>query len=129
MNATSAPSLGPFCQSCGMPLERPEDFGTSKEGFRVNDYCAFCFAKGAFTRPELTRAQVLSEIGRILAAKLDLAETEAKAAADRVAGDLKRWRQPARRAGRARAAEHPAGGRARVANAGRKAPRAARGAA
>jgi hypothetical protein len=40
---------GPFCQSCSMPLEKPDDFGTGAEGFRVNDYCHYCFDKSAFT--------------------------------------------------------------------------------
>jgi len=41
---------GPFCQSCSMPLGTPEDFGTDKAGYRVNDFCRHCFANGAFTR-------------------------------------------------------------------------------
>ena len=36
---------GPFCQSCGMPLVKPEDFGTAADGFRINDYCHFCFER------------------------------------------------------------------------------------
>jgi hypothetical protein len=45
---------GPFCQSCGMPLERPEDFGTAADGVRVGDYCSYCYENGAFTDPDIT---------------------------------------------------------------------------
>ena len=30
-----------FCQSCGMPLEKPEDFGTNMNKSRSEDYCHF----------------------------------------------------------------------------------------
>nr|WP_211240309.1 zinc ribbon domain-containing protein [Aminiphilus circumscriptus] len=29
---SEAMSNGPFCQRCGMPLEKPEDFGTAASG-------------------------------------------------------------------------------------------------
>ena len=38
-----------FCQSCAMPLEKPEDFGTNKDGSRNEDYCVYCFKDGEFT--------------------------------------------------------------------------------
>ena len=28
-----------FCQSCAMPLENPEDFGTESCGAKSADYC------------------------------------------------------------------------------------------
>ena len=44
---------GPFCQSCAMPLEHPEDFGTAKGGAHVTDYCRYCYVDGAFTNPTI----------------------------------------------------------------------------
>lgn len=44
---------GPFCQSCGMPLEDPEDRGTEADGLMAEDYCRFCFQSGVFTEPRL----------------------------------------------------------------------------
>jgi len=38
-----------FCQSCAMPLEKPEDFGTERDGPKSADYCQHCFVNGAFT--------------------------------------------------------------------------------
>lgn len=39
-----------FCQSCGMPLAKEADFGTNGDGSRNEDYCGYCYQKGAFTR-------------------------------------------------------------------------------
>lgn len=38
-----------FCQSCGMPLQKQEDYGTNPDGSRNEDYCCYCFENGAFT--------------------------------------------------------------------------------
>jgi hypothetical protein len=35
----------PFCQSCGMPMKKTEDFGINADGTRSKDYCQFCFHK------------------------------------------------------------------------------------
>ena len=38
-----------FCQSCGMPMEKPKDFGTSNAGGRNEEYCCYCYKEGKFT--------------------------------------------------------------------------------
>jgi len=38
-----------FCQSCGMPMQKCEDFGTNKDGGKNEDYCVYCYKDGAFT--------------------------------------------------------------------------------
>ena len=43
------PNNTQFCQSCGMPLGTPEDFGTEKDGSKSADYCQYCYQKGDFT--------------------------------------------------------------------------------
>lgn len=35
----------PLCQSCGMPLNKPDDFGTDTNGSKITNYCHFCFQK------------------------------------------------------------------------------------
>ena len=37
-----------FCQSCGMPLDRPEDHGTEADGTASPDYCHYCYQGGKF---------------------------------------------------------------------------------
>ena len=36
------------CQSCYMPMEKPEDFGTESCGGPSEDYCVHCFKDGDF---------------------------------------------------------------------------------
>lgn len=38
-----------FCQSCGMPMQKDEEFGTNKDGGKNEDYCVYCYKDGAFT--------------------------------------------------------------------------------
>ena len=39
-----------FCQSCGMPMDTPELFGTNADGSKNEDYCTYCFKDGKFTQ-------------------------------------------------------------------------------
>ena len=39
-----------FCQSCGMPLQKNEEFGTNHDGSKNEEYCCYCYKDGAFTR-------------------------------------------------------------------------------
>lgn len=89
MNTTK--TQGPFCQSCGMPLGKPEDFGTMREGIRSNEYCHFCFADGAFTNPTMAMSEMTDLCTRELA-KTGMPATEARALMTRTLPLLKRWR-------------------------------------
>ena len=40
-----------FCQSCGMPLSAPADYGTEQDGSPSGHYCRYCYENGAFTAP------------------------------------------------------------------------------
>ena len=40
--------LPQFCQSCGMPLTRAEDFGTNADGSTNFDYCRHCYQDGKY---------------------------------------------------------------------------------
>ena len=40
--------LPQFCQSCGMPLTRAEDFGTYADGSTNYDYCRHCYQDGKY---------------------------------------------------------------------------------
>jgi hypothetical protein len=48
-----------FCQSCGMPLSKDEDFGTEKDGAMSGDYCVYCYKDGAFTA-EITMEEMIA---------------------------------------------------------------------
>ena len=84
---------GPFCQSCGMPLEKPDDFGTGANGFRINDYCHYCFQNGAFTEPNITMQAMIDKCVGIMAKQGIMQEAQAKALMFEVIPKLKRWQR------------------------------------
>jgi radical SAM superfamily enzyme len=43
-----------FCQSCSMPLDKPEMMGTEKDGSKSKEYCVFCYQNGVFINPYMT---------------------------------------------------------------------------
>ncbi len=59
MNATK--SQGVFCQSCSMPLNKPQDFGTNANGSKNNEYCCYCYQNGKFTEPDITMEQMIKK--------------------------------------------------------------------
>jgi hypothetical protein len=83
---------GPFCQSCSMPLLKPEDFGTDPAGYRINDYCRHCFANGAFTEPDITMSVMLDRCVKVMAAQNIMPEPQARALLTEVMPQLRRWR-------------------------------------
>ena len=38
-----------YCQSCGMPLTKPENLGTEADGTANDEYCTYCYRDGHFT--------------------------------------------------------------------------------
>lgn len=38
-----------ICQSCGMPLYKPEMYGSDSNGNPIEDYCIYCYNNGQFT--------------------------------------------------------------------------------
>jgi len=83
---------GPYCQSCGMPLETPEDFGAAADGFRINDYCHYCFQDGAFTEPDISMNEMIDKCASITAQQEIMPEPQARALMADVIPKLKRWR-------------------------------------
>jgi hypothetical protein len=91
----SPPPLGPFCQSCSMPLAKPEDFGTDSHGFRVNDYCCHCYQYGAFTEPDITMQRMLDRCVAVMAQQGIMPEPKARTLLTDVMPRLLRWRETA----------------------------------
>ena len=57
---------GPFCQSCAMPMVKPEDFGINTDGSQNQEYCHYCFQNGKFTEPEITMEQMTEKCAGIM---------------------------------------------------------------
>ncbi len=83
---------GPFCQSCGMPFTRLEDFGTTAEGFRQNDYCHYCFEDGKFLQPESTLAEMIEQVIPHTVEATGMTEAAARSLTEQTLPQLKRWR-------------------------------------
>ena len=83
---------GPFCQSCSMPLTRPEEFGSDEGGYRVNDYCRHCYVGGSFTDADVTMEQMIDRCVSIMAGRHIMPEVEARRLLVRVMPHMKRWR-------------------------------------
>ncbi|TPG69206.1 transcriptional regulator [Brevibacillus laterosporus] len=47
-----------FCQSCSMPLHE-EVLGTEQDNSKSQEYCTYCYDKGAFTAPDCTMEQMI----------------------------------------------------------------------
>jgi len=82
---------GPFCQSCGMPMLRPEKFGTEASGEASRDFCCFCYKEGAFTEPSITKEQMLQKVTRIMVQRRGMPEEKAESMANNIVPRLKRW--------------------------------------
>ena len=48
-----------YCQSCGMPLIKEEEFGTNEDGSKNETYCVYCYKDGAFTE-DCTMEEMIS---------------------------------------------------------------------
>ncbi len=92
---------GPFCQSCSMPLEKAQDFGTDAAGFRVNDYCRHCFANGVFTEPHISMTAMIDRCVTIMSQRGIMPEPQARSLLNDVMPRLKRWRVTEYAGGRA----------------------------
>jgi len=66
---------GPFCQSCAMPMTKPEDFGTNSDGSQDQEYCRFCFQNGNFTEPNITMEQMIEKSTRLMK-QMNISETQ-----------------------------------------------------
>jgi hypothetical protein len=56
----------PFCQSCSMPMTKPEDFGNDADGSQNSDFCHYCFQNGRFTEPDITMERMIEKCAAIL---------------------------------------------------------------
>jgi hypothetical protein len=85
-------SKGPICQSCGMPIQKEQDFGTNSSGSKNGEYCNFCFKNGKFVDEGITMEQKIKKNIEI-AKKMGIPEEKAKEMANNIIPKLKRWQR------------------------------------
>ncbi|MFQ5905212.1 MAG: zinc ribbon domain-containing protein [bacterium] len=81
---------GPFCQSCGMPMEKDEHFGTNADRSKNEEYCTYCYQNGEFTEPNMTEEEMMKKISEIMKQKSMSAEEIENAT--KFLSTLKRWK-------------------------------------
>ena len=79
-----------FCQSCSMPLDKPELSGTEKDGSKSQDYCTYCYQHGAFINPDMTLAEMRALV-KTQMEKMKIDTAIINMAVSSLPG-LKRWR-------------------------------------
>jgi radical SAM superfamily enzyme len=79
-----------FCQSCSMPLDKPELFGTETDGSASNEYCIYCYKNGAFTTPNITLSEMKTLVKQQME-KMKIDSSIINMSVNSLPG-LKRWR-------------------------------------
>ena len=79
-----------ICQSCGMPLNKEENWGTNEDNSKTQEYCKFCFQDGKFSDLNLTMEKVIEKSVE-LSKKLWMPEDKAREIANNTIPNLKRW--------------------------------------
>jgi hypothetical protein len=82
----------PFCQSCGMPMQKNEDFGTNTDRSKNEEYCRFCYKDGKFTDEGITMEEKINKNIEI-AKKIGMPEEKAREMANNIIPKLKRWKK------------------------------------
>jgi hypothetical protein len=82
---------GPFCQSCGMPMDAEGLFGSEPDGSKSSEYCIYCYQNGNFTAPNITLAEMMEKATAILVEKKGMPDFQAKMIVNMFIPKLKRW--------------------------------------
>lgn len=81
-----------ICQSCGMPLQKEDDFGTDVGGSKSEEYCFHCFQNGRFLDEGITLQEKIN-VNMKFAVQMGMSESEARKLALDVLPQLKRWKK------------------------------------
>jgi hypothetical protein len=81
-----------ICQSCGMPMKIPSDYGTNADKNKNKEYCTYCFQNGQFTKPDITMREMIQGCIAIMV-KYGMPEEHAMKQMKVLIPTLKRWRK------------------------------------
>ena len=79
-----------ICQSCGMPLTTPTQFGTETDGSATREYCIYCYKEGMFQQPNITMEGMIEMCTAILMEE-GMDQESARAMLRNQLPFLKRW--------------------------------------
>ena len=80
-----------ICQSCGMPMESEEMYGTNADGSISEDYCKYCYMNGEF----IDKVSMEEYIGMCsqFGSQAGMTNEEMKAYCEKLFPTLKRWKK------------------------------------
>lgn len=81
-----------FCQSCAMPLESEDLYGTNADGSKNDDYCHYCFKDGSFTKDETMEEMIETCVPFVSKNNPWPDEDSARNAMRELFPQLKRWK-------------------------------------
>lgn len=73
-------------------MQKNEDFGTSIDGSKNEEYCHYCYVDGKFTDEGITVQEKIDK-NIELAKKMGMPEEKAREMANNVIPKLKRWKK------------------------------------
>jgi hypothetical protein len=85
--------LPPSCQSCGVPIKHPTEFGKSASGAKSIKYCGYCYDKGEFTDPDIPVEGMIEKVASALAQKERISTEEAEGKVGGIIKSLDRWKK------------------------------------
>ena len=83
-----------YCQSCAMPMGNTDElYGTNADGSKNEDYCKYCFDKGAFTSDITMEEMIEICVPHMAGADSGITEEEARNRMEGFFPTLKRWQK------------------------------------
>jgi len=86
-----------FCQSCGMPLMKEEEFATNEDGSKNKEYCIYCYEDGKYTSDCTMEEMIAISLEHLDEMNEDqqtkMTREEAKAFMEGFFPELKRWKK------------------------------------
>ncbi len=84
-----------FCQSCGMPMQTSDQFGTKSDASLNEDFCCYCYKEGQFTS-DCTMEEMIDHCIKFLdqyneSSDIQLSKEEAIERMQKYFPHLKRW--------------------------------------
>ena len=83
---------GAYCQSCAMPMESDDHYGSNADNTQNRAYCCFCYREGQFIEPEVTLEQMQERVKAIMT-EVQVSPAVIEKVINLIP-TLKRWRTP-----------------------------------
>ncbi|MFQ5427680.1 MAG: zinc ribbon domain-containing protein [Thermodesulfobacteriota bacterium] len=85
------PISSPSCQSCGVNIKKPTEFGTTATKVIDVNYCRYCLWNGEFTEPDITMEEMIEKVAKTMIKTKRVSPEQAEEMARKLIPTLKRW--------------------------------------